>query len=161
MLDFHHSDRGSNPIRAMKFHNGNYTKMPSVTSKCHSFITGIKVWKHSGRSWRKGSLQVILDFGRPTWTSPVISVDHLNHYLNIHHWAHQWKMEFNPNPNKQATEVLFSCEKSNPNHPLLIFNRTAVTNVNEQKHLGLLIHSDCSFEKHLTEKIIEARRIQD
>ena len=69
---------------------------------------------------------------------PVISADYLNHDLNIIHlWAHQWKMEFSPNPTKQASEILFSCKKSCPSHPLLIFNGTAVTNVNEQKHLGL------------------------
>ena len=35
----------------------------------------------------------------------------------IRQWAHQWKMEFNPDSTKQATEVLFSCKKSSPNHP--------------------------------------------
>ena len=46
---------------------------------------------------------------------PVISGDDLNHGLDINHqWAHQWKMEFNPDPTKQATEVLFSCKKSQP-----------------------------------------------
>ena len=42
-----------------------------------------------------------------------ISADDLNHDLDIiRQWAYQWKMEFNPDPNKQATEVLFSCKKS-------------------------------------------------
>ena len=42
----------------------------------------------------------------------VISGDDLNHDLDIiRQWAHQWKMEFNPDPTKQATEVLFSCKK--------------------------------------------------
>ena len=40
-------------------------------------------------------------------------------------------MEFNPDPTKQATEVLFSCKKSSPNHPQLIFNGTFVVKVNE------------------------------
>ena len=41
---------------------------------------------------------------------PVISANDLNHDLDkICQWAHQWKMEFNPDPTKQATEVLFSC----------------------------------------------------
>ena len=63
----------------------------------------------------------------------------LNHDLNIIcQWAHRWKMEFNPDPTKQANEILFSCKKSSPNHPLLIFNRSAVVKVNEQKHLGLV-----------------------
>ena len=37
---------------------------------------------------------------------PVISANILNHDLEmIYQWAHQWKMEFNPDPTKQATEV--------------------------------------------------------
>ena len=43
---------------------------------------------------------------------PAISANDLNHDLNtIHQWTQQWKMEFNPDPSKQATEVLFSCKK--------------------------------------------------
>ena len=43
---------------------------------------------------------------------PLISANELNHDLKIiNQWAYQWKMEFNPHPNKQATEVLFSCKK--------------------------------------------------
>ena len=34
-------------------------------------------------------------------------------------------------PNKQATELLFSCEKNSLNHPLLFFNGTVVLKVNE------------------------------
>ena len=38
---------------------------------------------------------------------PVISADELNHDLEvINHWAYQWKMEFNPDPKKEATELL-------------------------------------------------------
>ena len=45
---------------------------------------------------------------------PLISAVDLNHDLSIiSQWAHQWKMEFNPDPTKQATEVLFSCKKLN------------------------------------------------
>ena len=37
----------------------------------------------------------------------------LNHDLNvINQWAYQWQMEFNPDPNKQPTELLFSCNKN-------------------------------------------------
>ena len=50
----------------------------------------------------------------------LISANELNHDLNIiSQWAYQWKMEFNPDPNKQATEVLFSCKRISPNHPSL------------------------------------------
>ena len=67
-------------------------------------------------------------------------------------------MEFNPDPTKQATEVLFSCKKIRPNHPQLIFNGTVVKKVNEQKHLGLILDSGLSFKKHLDEKIIKAKK---
>ena len=61
-------------------------------------------------------------------------------------------MEFNPGPNKQATELLFPCKRNSPNHPSLFFNGTVVPKVNEQKHLGLVLDSKLSFEKHLNHK---------
>ena len=66
-------------------------------------------------------------------------------------------MEFNPDPTKQATEVLFSCKKSSPNHPQLIFNGISVAKVKDRKHLGLILNSSLSFEKHINEKIIKAK----
>ena len=42
---------------------------------------------------------------------PVTSANNLNHDLDmIYQWA-QWKMEFNPDPTEQATEILFPCKK--------------------------------------------------
>ena len=61
-------------------------------------------------------------------------------------------MEFNPDPSKQAKELLYSCEKNSPNHPSLFFNGTGVPKVNEQKYLGLILDSKLSFEKHINEK---------
>ena len=70
--------------------------------------------------------------------NPEISAIDLNHDLEvIHQWAHQWKLNFNPNPTKQATEVLFSCMTSNPYYPQLIFYGTVVAKMNEQKYLGI------------------------
>ena len=89
---------------------------------------------------------------------PALSANNMNHDLDIiQQWAHQWKMEFNPDPTKQATEVLFYCKKFSPNHRQLIFNRVAVAKVKDQKHLGLILDSNLSFEKHLNEKIIKAK----
>ena len=77
--------------------------------------------------------------------NPELSANDLNHDLDvIHQWAHQWKLEFNPDPTKQATEVLFSCKTSNPNHPQIMFNGTVVAKMNEQKHLGLILDSSLS-----------------
>ena len=90
---------------------------------------------------------------------PIIFVNILNHDLDtIYQCAHQWKMEFNPDPTNQATEVLFSCKKVSPSHPQLMFNGTAVVNVNEQKHLSLILQPVLSFEKHINEKIIKAKK---
>ena len=89
---------------------------------------------------------------------PVTSANDLNHHLDmIYEWAHQWKMEFNPDPTKQATEILFSCKKKSVNHPQLIFNGSAVVQV-KQKHLGLTLEPGLSFEKHISEKIIKAKK---
>ena len=90
---------------------------------------------------------------------PEISANDLNHDLHvIYQWAHQWKLEFNPDPTKQATEVLFSCKTSNPNHPQIMFNGTVVAKMNEQKHLGLILDSSLTFKKHLNDKIIKAKK---
>ena len=66
-------------------------------------------------------------------------------------------MEFNPDPTKQATELIFSCKKFSRNHPQLIFNGIAVAKVKDQKHLGPILDSSLSFGKHLNEKIIKAK----
>ena len=48
-----------------------------------------------------------------TVKDPEIFANYLNHDLDvIHQWAHQWKLEFNPDPTEQAAEVLFSCKTS-------------------------------------------------
>ena len=49
---------------------------------------------------------------------PKTSFDDLNNDLiTIQQWAYQWKMEFNPDPSKQAIEVQFSSKRSKPVHP--------------------------------------------
>ena len=63
---------------------------------------------------------------------PATSAHDLNHdFETIRLWADQWKLEFNPDPTKQAVEILFSCKKSTPYHPQLLFNGTVVAKVNE------------------------------
>ena len=67
-------------------------------------------------------------------------------------------MNFNPDLNKQATELQFSCKKNSPNHPSLFFNESVVPKVKGQKHLGLTLDSKLSFERHVNEKIIKAKK---
>ena len=90
---------------------------------------------------------------------PNKSASDLNHDLEIiNQWAYQWKMSFNPDPNKQATEILFSCKKKSVDHPPLIFNGTPVSRLAEHKHLGLILTSTLSFAKHIIEKVKKAKK---
>ena len=69
---------------------------------------------------------------------PGISAKELNHELDIiHKWAHQWKLEFNPDPTKQTTEILFSCKKFSSIHPQILFNGTVVVKMSETKTFGI------------------------
>ena len=48
-------------------------------------------------------------------------------------------MAFNPDPNKKATEVIFSRKRKHVNHPTLYFNDAPVASAHFQKHLGLFL----------------------
>ena len=39
--------------------------------------------------------------------------------MKMSNWAFQWKMRFNPEPNKQAQEVIFSRKINKIDHPPL------------------------------------------
>ena len=87
------------------------------------------------------------------------SSEKLNNDLKlIHQWEFNWRMSFNPDPNKQATEVLFS-RKIKPNvHQKLYFNNLPVMQAKSQKHLGIILDEKLSFKQHLNEKIAKANK---
>ena len=88
---------------------------------------------------------------------PTQSAADLNHDLDlIQKWAFQWKMQFNPGPTKQATQMIFSCKRNNPQHPPIFFNGFEVPLALHQKHLGLILTPNLSFSKHVYEKIKKA-----
>ena len=88
-----------------------------------------------------------------------LSASELNHDMElINMWAYQWKMAFNPEPNKQAVEVLFSQKRLDSNHPPLFFNRSMVLKVDAHKHLGLILDSKLLFVNHINEKIKLAKK---
>ena len=58
----------------------------------------------------------------------------------INNWAFQWKMNFNPDPTKQAHEVIFSRKAKEIYHPLLVYNVTSVSQSSSSKHLGVILH---------------------
>ena len=87
------------------------------------------------------------------------AVSDMNHDLElISKWAHDWRMSFNPDPQKQAVELIFSNKKNVVNHPAIIFNNTPVMQVTEHKHLGVTLDSKLSFSAHLNLVISKTRK---
>ena len=78
--------------------------------------------------------------------------------LKINNWAYQWKMSFNPDPNKLATEVIFSHKIKKVVHPPVFFNNLPVSSQISTKHLGMILDSKLNFDLHLDEKICKAQR---
>ena len=70
----------------------------------------------------------------------------------ISHWAFQWKMNFNPDPNKQdkqAQEVIFSRKINKINRPPLLFSQNLVKSSSSQKHLGMVLDTKLDFKLHI------------
>ena len=67
-------------------------------------------------------------------------------------------MSFNPDPTKQAVEILFSQKLKNVEHPPIYFNDIEVKRVTDHKHLGLIFDPKLSFTKHISDKISNARK---
>ena len=88
-----------------------------------------------------------------------VSCNQLNgDLIKISEWAHQWKMSFNPDPSKQAVEVYFTVRLLPHNAPVISFNNTDITSSEYQKHLGIVLDSKLSFDRHLEEKISKANQ---
>ena len=89
--------------------------------------------------------------------NPAISANELNHDLKvISQWAYQWKINFNPDPNKLQNYYFLVRKIAQITH--LFFNESVVQKVKEQKHLGLTLDLKLSFERHVNEKIIKAKK---
>ena len=58
-------------------------------------------------------------------------------------------MSFNPDPSKQAQEVIFSRKTKKDYHPPLASNNNNVPETDSQKHLGIVLDNRLSFEDHL------------
>ena len=63
-------------------------------------------------------------------------------------------MSFNPDPKKQVQEVIFSWKSKAISHPPLVLNNNNVIQTISQKHLGIILDTRLSFEKHLETVLI-------
>ena len=83
----------------------------------------------------------------------------MNHDLeSIKQWANDWRMSFNPDPQKQAVELIFSRKRIEIDHPVVSFNDIPVKQVKEDKHLGIVLDSKLSFSAHIKSPISKTRK---
>ena len=75
-------------------------------------------------------------------TTSTVSLN--NDLTKISEWVVQRKMNFNPDPSKQAQELLFSRKISSKPYPSLYFDDNPVHQVQLQKHLGLFLDQKLS-----------------
>ena len=69
--------------------------------------------------------------------------------MKISDWAFQWKMRFNPDPKKQAEEVILSRKINKIYHPPLYFNQSLVKSSSTRKHLGMDLNTKLDFSFYL------------
>ena len=60
-------------------------------------------------------------------------------------WAFKWKMQFNPDLNKQAQKIIFSRKTMKPVHSRVQSNQSPVACANIQNHLGLFLDEKLYF----------------
>ena len=74
-------------------------------------------------------------------------------------WAFQWKMQFNPDPNKQANKVVFSRKTKNSSHPPVAFNNNVIKKYPHHKHLGIVLDSNLDLKFHVDYKIKKCNKL--
>ena len=90
---------------------------------------------------------------------PIRAALDMNHDLDtIKRWAHNWRMFFNPDPNRQAVEVTFSTKRVPVDHSIIFFNDTPVMKVTQHEHLGLILDAKLSFSGHIQATISKSRK---
>ena len=72
-----------------------------------------------------------------------------NDLYQINKWVFQWKMSFNPDIGKQTQEIIFSRRTKKNSRPSLRFNNSIVSQSPYQKHLGIFLDAELTFEEYL------------
>ena len=79
------------------------------------------------------------------------SASDLNENLQkIGNWIFKWKMNLNPDPNKQAQEVIFSRKKIASLDPVVHFDNSPVKSTQMHKYLGMMLDSNHNNETILS-----------
>ena len=66
----------------------------------------------------------------------------------------QWKMQFNPDPNKQANEIIFPRKlvlNKLPQSPIKFNNINNITRCSHQKDLGVVLDLNPNFNTHIVQ----------
>ena len=67
-------------------------------------------------------------------------------------------MSFNPDPSKQAQEVIFRHKSKRPTYTPLVFNDNNVTQTFPQKHVGVMLYFKLTFEDCLNNVLAKVNR---
>ena len=83
----------------------------------------------------------------------------LNNDLNkTKNWAIQWKMNFYPDPSKQAQEVIFSRKLQKTNHNQVYFNHNSIKQVPSQKHLGIYLDTKQNLQEQINNVLSKVKK---
>ena len=72
--------------------------------------------------------------------------------------AFQWKMSFNPDSLRKATDVRFAEKSHVIDYPDFVFNNNIVHKASSQKHLGLIPDDNLNFKEHIVKKLCKAKK---
>ena len=67
-------------------------------------------------------------------------------------------MIFNPDPSKQAQEVIFSRKSKRSTHPPLVFNTNNVFQTYSQKHPSVIVDFKLTFKEHLNNVLAKVNK---
>ena len=89
---------------------------------------------------------------------PNTAASDMNHDLNpIGKWARDWSISFNPDPQKEAVEMILSTKGNEIDHPIILFNKSPVVKVKEHELLGSSLDKKLSFSVHIKVAICKTR----
>ena len=92
-----------------------------------------------------------------TTDDPVSSATCLNNNLdNVLSWSRQWLVNFNPNKTKS---MIISNKKSN--HPPLYFDGQPIEEVDNHKHLGIILNNKLNWKDHVSNIVKSVSKLLD